>query len=132
MKFASIVLLSLFLLGKDKPTLKVNPDYLGIYNKADGQDKWTLKQGNKPDRVAFYHNNDTANFLFYVVMKDSTHFSTKGEFADQPDGQPTTYWSAKGEFLPEGQMKLTVKSTQTLMKLSIDLEAQEPALYVRK
>ena len=132
MKFATVILLSLFLFGKDKTTIQVNPAYYGSYGKADATAReWLLKPGNKPDRVNFYQNTDTVHYLFYVVMKDSVHFSTKGEFAEQPDGQPTRYWSAKGEFLPGGQMKLAVKTSDALMKLTVDLEAQEKTLYVR-
>lgn len=133
MKFAAITLLSLLLLGKDKTTIQVNPDYYGSYGKQDAKEReWLLKPGNKPDRINFYQNSDTIHYLFYVVMKDSVHFSTKGEFAEQPDGQPTRYWSAKGEFLPAGQMKMAVKTSDALMKLTVDLEAQEKVLYIKK
>lgn len=134
MKFAAIALLSFFLIGKDKPAITVNPAYYGTYTKsAEGKDReWTLKPGNKPDRINFYHNNDTDNFLFFVVMKDSTHFTTKGEFAEQPEGQPTRYWSAKGEFLPGGQMSLAVKISDAIMKLTVDLEGQPKVLYVKQ
>lgn len=133
MKFAAIILLSLLLSGKDKTAIQVSPEYYGSYAKPDAKEReWLLKPGNKPDRVNFYQNTDTLHYLFYVVMKDSTHFSTKGEFAEQPEGQPTRYWSAKGEFLPGGQMKLAVKISDALMKLTVDLEAQEKTLYVKK
>ncbi|MCW3127778.1 MAG: hypothetical protein JWO03_3436 [Bacteroidetes bacterium] len=136
MKSILLALLSLSLIyaSKDKPVQKPKPEYFGAYAKADKPDikEWTLKPLAKDsNKIAFYHNKDV-DFMFYVVMKDSTHFGTKSAFAQQLDGQPTQYWSAKGEFLPGGQMKIAVKTNDAGLKLSVDLEAQEKVLYIKK
>ena len=137
MKSLLIILMSatIFFSGKDKkPPIKVNPEYFGNYYKADKPTvkEWTLKPIPKAEnKIAFYHNKDT-DFVFYVIMKDNEHFSTKGEFAQQVDGQPTKYWSAKGEFLPGGQMKMAIHTSDGNLKLSIDMEAAEKVLYIKK
>jgi hypothetical protein len=136
MKSIAIALLSLSLIfaAKDKTIFKAKPEYFGAYYKADAPTvkEWTLKPMPKAeDKIAFYHNKDT-DFVFYVMMKDSTHFSSKGEFAQQADGQPTRYWSAKGEFLPGGQMKMAVSTRDAGLKLSISMEAQEKIVYIKK
>ena len=129
----AILSLSLLLSPKDKPKLNVNPDYFGFYYRADEMKtkEWTLKPMDKPDRIAFYHNSDT-DFVFYVIMKDSTHFSSKGEFMQQSPGQQTRYWSGKGEFLPGGQMRLAVRNSDAALKLTMDMEGQEKIIYAKK
>ena len=136
MKSILIAMLSFSVIfaAKDKTVIKPNPKYFGTYYKADAPTvkEWTLKPIPKADnKIAFYHNKDT-DFVFYITMKDSTHFSSKGEFAQQADGQPTRYWSARGEFLPGGQMKIAVIIRDAGLKLSISMEAAEKVLYIKK
>jgi hypothetical protein len=136
MKTIILAILSLTLISatKDKTVFKPRAEFFGTYAKADKPEvkEWTLKPLAKDsNKIAFYHNKDV-DFMFYVVMKDSTHFGTKSGFTQQIDGQPTQTWSAKGEFLPGGQMKIAIKTSDAGLKLTVDLEAQEKILYIKK
>jgi hypothetical protein len=128
---------SLFFAPKGKPEIKINPAYLGTYYIVDTPTAkpWILKSVSfATNKIGFFQNAKDTDALFIVTMKDSTHFKTPGEFAQNTPGQVTRYWSAKGEFLPGGKMELAVHSSDvsSSLKLSFSVEADEKVLYVKK
>ena len=137
MKKAVLLLITtaLLLSMKDKPLVKVNPDFLGSYYPADTakSKNWVLKQ--HPDavnKIDFYHGTE-ADPTFTVVMKDSTHFKTPYEFAHTAS-QVTTYWTAKGVFIDNHQMEIAIQTSNVSagLKISFSMEEAEKLLFQKR
>jgi hypothetical protein len=135
-KYLLIVLtLTLLMSFKDKTPVKANPTLIGNYYLSDTSPKptWILKANLSDDnKIEFYQNKEIVP-TFMVSMKDSTHFKTLHEFSHTAN-QVTKMWSAKGEFLPNGQMELVVhiSDVTTGFKFSFSFDEDEKIIYTKR
>jgi len=134
-KFLLLTISAFVLLAFKDKEIKINPALMGNYYASDTSKKptWVLKTNSSDDsKIEFYQGSDIVP-TFQVVMKDSTHFKTQHEFSHTAN-QVTKMWTAKGDFLPNGQMELVVHTSDVSsgMKLSFSFAEDEKIVYTKR
>ena len=133
-----LIILTITALGllafKDKE-MKVNPGLMGKYYLSDTSKAptWTLKANPSEDgKIEFYQGTEIIP-TFQAMLKDSTHFKTPHEYSHTAN-QVTKMWSAKGEFLPNGQMELVIHISDVTsgLKLSFSFADDEKIVYTKR
>lgn len=134
-KFLFLFVSAFALLSFKDKEIKINPALMGNYYASDTAKKatWVLKTSTSDDtKIEFYQGSDIVP-TFQAVMKDSTHFKTPHEYSHTAN-QVTKMWTAKGEFLPNGQMELMVHQNDVSsgMKLSFSFAEDEKIIYTKR